>query len=124
MLGNATVTASDAHLGGLLEAFAERFTLAAATIKHPSFREEEEWRLVSGLGIDHAAVRYRTGRGLVVPFTEWSLRNAGHYPVETVVVGPTLPGPLASRSLHHLTVGSFGWPVKVEFSDSPLRPTT
>lgn len=124
MLGHATVTQNDSVLGGLYEAFAGRFVLAAATLKHPSFREEDEWRLVSGLGVDRASVRYRTGRGLVVPYTEWSLRHAGLYPIETVVVGPTLPGPLASRSLHLLTVGSFGWPVKVEFSDSPLRTPT
>ncbi|MEX2181910.1 MAG: DUF2971 domain-containing protein [Gemmatimonadaceae bacterium] len=121
MLSHATVTQNDSHLGGLYEAFAERFVRAAASIKHPSFREEEEWRLISGLGIDRARVRYRTARGLVVPFTEWSLRIGGQYPIATVVVGPTLPGALASRSLHHLTVASFGWPVKVEFSESPLR---
>lgn len=124
MVSAATISQSDAHGGGLIEGFAARFTLAAATIKHPSFREEDEWRLVSGLGVKQETVRYRLGRGLVVPYTEWSLRGDGQYPIATVVVGPTLPSGLASRSLHHLTVGSFGWPVKVEFSDSPLRPAT
>lgn len=124
MLSHATVTQNESRLGGLLESFAGRFTVAAATIKHPSFREEEEWRLISGVSVDRTMVRYRTGRGLVVPYTEWSLCHAGQYPVATVVVGPTLPGPLASRSLHHLTAGSLGWPVKVEFSESPLRPPT
>jgi len=124
MLASATWTQNDSHAGGLIEGYAARFTSAAATIKHPSFREEDEWRLVSGLGIAGDAVRYRVGRGLIVPYVEWPLRNDEQYPVEKVVVGPTLPGTRAARSLHHLTVASFGWPVKVEFSDSPLRPPT
>jgi hypothetical protein len=104
--------------------FAVRFARVAAAIKHPSFREEQEWRIVSASKMKPELVRYRHAGGVIVPYCEWSLRQGSTYPIATVVVGPTIPGELAARSLHYLTAQTFGWPVKVEFSDSPLRPLT
>lgn len=108
----------------LYDRFAARFTQEAAAIKHPSFREEDEWRLVSAIGVNPSVVQYRDAGGLIIPYCEWSLRHAGRYPVETIVVGPTIPADLARRSLHYMTAASenFQWPVRVEYSDSPLRP--
>lgn len=122
MLEAAKELAPDANWLELYDTFAARFTSVAATIKHPSFYEEDEWRVVSSIGVPQSTVKYRSAGGLIVPYCEWSLRHGNLYPVAAVVVGPTVSDQLASRSLHHLTVGSFGWPVKVEFSDSPLRP--
>ena len=107
---------------GLYDRFAGRFTEVAAAIKHPSFRDEDEWRLISGIGVDPSTVQYRDAGGLIVPYCEWSLRQGGTYPVSTIVVGPTIPGELASRSLHFLTSAVFQWPVKVELSESTYRP--
>jgi hypothetical protein len=111
-----------AHSLDLYEPFAARFTEAAAAIKHPSFQDEDEWRLVSHIGVDPAGIRYRDAGGLIVPYGEWGIRHAGKYPISTIVVGPTIPADLAARSLHYLTSAVYHWPVKVEFSASTYRP--
>jgi hypothetical protein len=113
---------ADARVPDLYDRFAARFTQVAAVIKHPSFEDEDEWRLVSSIGIDAATVKYRDAGGLIVPYCEWSIRNSGTYPISTVVVGPTISGELAGRSLRYLTSAVFGWPVKVEVSESTYRP--
>jgi hypothetical protein len=110
------------HGIALHDDFGARFSEVAAAIKHPSFREEDEWRLVSTLPSEPSKVGYRAAAGLLVPYCQWSLRVGSAYPISSIVVGPTIASELASRSLHYLTTSAFGWPVRVEFSDSPLRP--
>jgi hypothetical protein len=110
------------HALDLYDQFAGRFTEVAAAIKHPSFRDEDEWRLISGISVNPSSVQYRDAGGLIVPYCEWSLRQGDTYPVSTIVIGPTIHSDLAARSLHYLTSSVFGWPVKVEFSDSTYRP--
>lgn len=106
----------------LYDRFAGRFTEAAAAIKHESFRDEDEWRIVSGIGVNSSTVQYRDAGGLIIPYCEWSLLQGGTYPVSKIIVGPTIPGELASRSLRYLTGAVFNWPVKVEVSESTYRP--
>jgi hypothetical protein len=106
----------------LYEDFAVRFTRSAAAIKHPSFSEENEWRIVAGPGIEIKSVLYRDGGGLIIPYCQWPLLQGNAYPISTVVVGPTVPNELAARALRYLTSAKYGYPVRVEYSNSPLRP--
>ena len=122
MLEAASAMPIDAHGIELYRTFAEQFTAAAATIKHPSFDEEREWRLIFGPGVDPARTGARTGGGLVIPYYRCSIRRGGKYPISTIVVGPSPNADLAARSLRYVTTNQFGWPAKITFSQSPFRP--
>jgi hypothetical protein len=62
----------------------------APQIKHVSFEEEHEWRLVSGLeDASDLKHRFRTGRFSIIPYTNFTLWDAED-PLDllSVVVGP------------------------------------
>jgi len=61
----------------------------APYMKHPSFSEEDEWRLVSPV-IEPALCRVRRGRHALIPYVEFDLSDkSGNAGVSGVVVGPT-----------------------------------
>ena len=47
----------------------------AAILKHPSFQEEEEWRIVSPVLSDlaQAPIRFREGTSMIIPYLEFGL---------------------------------------------------
>jgi hypothetical protein len=65
----------------------------AAILKHPSFEEEQEWRLVSPVIPDYrqAAVNFREGRSMLVPYISFSLLPADSevMDLDHVFLGPT-----------------------------------
>lgn len=65
----------------------------AAILKHPSFEEEQEWRLVSPVISDYrqAAVSFREGRSMLVPYMRFALVAEEHEAValDHVFLGPT-----------------------------------
>ncbi|GAB3379879.1 DUF2971 domain-containing protein [Spongiibacter taiwanensis] len=65
----------------------------AAILKHPSFEEEQEWRLVSPVVSDFKAapVYFREGRSMLVPYMKFSLmcRDYQQMQMEHVYLGPT-----------------------------------
>lgn len=74
-------------------------------LKHRSFKEEREWRLISrSPGVNHPDLQYRPGRHSVIPYLEFSLTNSTHSDLNrrlqedslTVVIGPTLDMAAAS----------------------------
>jgi len=64
----------------------------AAILKHPSFREEEEWRLVSPVYTNHteAPLLFREAHAMLVPYVEFKLQQPG-CPVrlDHLYLGPT-----------------------------------
>jgi len=70
-------------------------------LKHDSFHEEREWRLISLFEPAGARVRFRAGRTTLIPYYEFELtdgKTEGQtLPVESIIVGPT---PNAAESLH------------------------
>lgn len=83
-----------------------------ALLKHPSFAEEAEWRIVSPIISDysHQAIRYREGNSMLVPFLEFPLQMPCDAPlkVEHIFLGPTPNAQLSMNSLkmflkkHHI----------------------
>src|SRR6266487_1004171 len=75
----------------ILPAFSMRFSRVAPIIKHRSFAEEREWRIVSGLiADDNPHLGHRLGRSMLIPFFELPLdSSAAPFRVEEIVVGPT-----------------------------------
>lgn len=64
----------------------------AAILKHPSFEEEQEWRLVSPVVSDYpdAQVYFREGRSMLVPYMKFRLAEPGERMVlDHVYLGPT-----------------------------------
>ena len=77
----------------------------AAILKHPSFREEEEWRIVSPVITDYvkAPVLFREGASMLVPYIEFNLVTEDNSPIalEHLFLGPT---PNITISMNSLTM--------------------
>jgi hypothetical protein len=66
-----------------------KFSFLAAAIKHESFREESEWRLVGAPEQGHV-IQFRPGRFGVVPYLEIPLASENqNVPVAELVIGPS-----------------------------------
>lgn len=75
----------------------------AALLKHPSFQEEEEWRIVSPVITDYlrSPVLFREGASMLVPYFEFKLTAGSGEPIplEHLFLGPTLNINLSMDSL-------------------------
>lgn len=75
----------------------------AAILKHPSFQEEEEWRIVSPVLTDYVTspVLFREGTSMLVPYLEFGLvlKKNDPVPLEHIFLGPTLNKNLSMNSL-------------------------
>ena len=72
--------------------------LVAPALKHPSFAEEREWRLVVPEGSfaqDEDTLHFREGRSTLVPFHAYSF---AYMPLERLMIGPT-PHPDLARDV-------------------------
>ena len=77
--------------------FVRSFCRIAPIIKHESFREEQEWRAISGLLGTHQ-LEFRPGRSLLVPYYKVKL----HRQITLkIVVGPQRHSDLAAKSLEN-----------------------
>ena len=65
----------------------------AAILKHPSFKEEEEWRIVSPVITDYLKepVLFREGTSMLVPYIEFNLATRSNPTIflEHLFLGPT-----------------------------------
>ena len=65
----------------------------AAILKHPSFREEEEWRIISPVITDYlsAPVLFREGTSMLVPYIQFELMTERDSPIALhhLFLGPT-----------------------------------
>ncbi len=77
----------------------------AAILKHPSFQEEDEWRIVSPVLTDYvnSPVLFREGTSMLVPYIEFSLlcEKYGKIPLKHIFLGPT---PNIDLSMNSLTM--------------------
>lgn len=62
---------------------------AATFIKHPKFKEEGEWRAVTGL-LPAEGLEFRSGVASLIPFRKVSIGREGRLPVLRIRVGPTV----------------------------------
>jgi len=75
----------------VIKAWVSAFAPLTPTIKHPAFRNEQEWRLISEpLLIGDSRWRVRPGRSMLIPYVPIALTClASSLPIRRVVVGPT-----------------------------------
>ena len=71
--------------------FAANLSFIAPIFKHPSFREEKEWRLISPFrGLERASFGYRKGSSFIIPYCRFKLKdNEGNFNISKIVIGPT-----------------------------------
>ncbi|MBK8970320.1 MAG: DUF2971 domain-containing protein [Hahellaceae bacterium] len=119
---HARVT-DEPHLFGEIESDLLRI---AAVLKHPSFQEEEEWRIVSPVINDfiNAPVKFREGTSMLVPYFEFALlgEREGILPIEHLYLGPTSSVELSMNSIRMFLAKSGINPRRgVEYCQIPYR---
>ena len=94
---------------------AKRVATYSAGIKHISFAEEREWRLVSDMiHSPDPNFRFRRGQSVIVPYFKLKLAEASDkLPIRSVIVGPTPHTGLAIDSVSMLLTSKKvrGWAV-------------
>ncbi len=73
----------------------------APLIKHPSFKEEREWRIVTTSGHDYNyhKVDFREGKSFIVPYKKIPLVDEeSSVDIKEVIIGPTPHTELAEKS--------------------------
>lgn len=101
----------------------------AAILKHPSFREEEEWRVVSPVyeddnAIGSSSILFREANAMLVPYVEFTLscgRNVG-IDLEHLFLGPTSNVNISLNSIR-MFLSKYGIvPGKgIDYCDIPYR---
>ena len=106
--------------GGNLVAYLNRY---APMLKHKSFSEEKEWRIISRpLPCSRERFGYRPGASMLVPYFRIPLSSEQRpFRVEEIIVGPT-PHPEESiRSVKGLLTRNKLLKTTVRHSDTPFR---
>jgi hypothetical protein len=95
----------------------------APLLKHTSFAEEREWRLISDpMPADHPQMAYRSGRSMIIPYFRLKLCRANEpLDVSRVTVGPTPHPKQAMDAIVKVFAknGITGWGVSV--TSTPYR---
>jgi hypothetical protein len=96
----------------------------AASLKHPAFAEEREWRLVTTdpIGGRPARKSFRLGRRTIVPYIEMNLVDAEKVVrFERVIVGPTPHVDISCEAVRALLTEIGVWSGGVEATKIPYR---
>lgn len=115
---------SDAH--ALI--FEEEVEKYAAFFKHPTFHEEQEWRLIY-FPTENAysnQIKFRSGSLGIIPYAEIGLpdgknnEQGGTLPIASIRIGPTAQPLLARKALEMVAGGRYP-DLEILGSDVPLR---
>jgi len=100
--------------------FGKQVLSLAPVFKHPSFSEEAEWRLVSGIPAS-GPLRFRRIGSLLAPYRCVSLAKDGPLPLAEVLLAPT-PFPSENEFALRLLLAEHDLPqVSVRHSEIPFR---
>jgi len=92
--------------------FAKRLARLAPLLKDSSFKDEEEWRLVSSY-INHKKLKHRPGSSMIIPYFPFQLERDGMFScIKEIIIGPTPHPDLSKYSISTLLGAS-------EVSESP-----
>ncbi len=91
-------------------------------LKHPKFKDEKEWRIVSE-DMGHGKPKFRAGKSMLIPYSEFKLEGEdGILRIAEIRVGPTPHPQLAVASVMQLiNDADKRAPAKVRISDVPYR---
>ncbi|MHB9098984.1 MAG: DUF2971 domain-containing protein [Syntrophales bacterium] len=102
--------------------FALRLLFVAPRFKHPSFMEEDEWRLISDPTDKRPReIMFREGKSMIVPYIKFFLSNKiDGMPIKEVMVGPTPHPDLSLNSVGELLADK-GISCTLSKSEVPFR---
>jgi len=87
----------------LLDKFRGDILQVFSTIKHPAFREEQEWRIISPYFPKYTIpkIKFREGASMLVSYVEIDIKNNNNDSIlfEKVILGPTSHNNLAMANL-------------------------
>lgn len=91
--------------------FEEEIISLATYFKHPSFCEENEWRLVFDSDKNSLKkIKFRTSISGIIPFVEYEIQNKEHnqlLPIIEVWLGPTVKQEASIKSIKMLTDNTY-----------------
>jgi len=96
-----------------------------ALLKHPSFAEEQEWRLVSPafMSVADKPIAFREGKAMLVPHYLFNLATKDAIALDHVYVGPTPNSDLSVNALSHYLKDKNAHPARgISDSEIPYRP--
>jgi hypothetical protein len=86
--------------------FATRLALIAPRIKHKSFEDEREWRLVAATVSAHE-LHHRPGRSILIPYYKIPMGDGDKIDsIREIVVGPTPHPDLSAASVRSLAIAA------------------
>jgi len=86
--------------------FATRLSLKAPLIKHESFEDEKEWRLVAAAVSAHE-LHHRPGRSMLIPYYKIPIGDDDKFDsIREIVVGPTPHLDLSAASVESLAIAA------------------
>ena len=110
------------------EHVSSQLKILANEIKHPAFEEEQEWRLVKTfVHANHPNLKYRPGKGMLIPYYEISLVESDTFPpISEIYIGPHKNAELSERVTRTFLAGErANYPespfVYVKRSEAPYR---
>jgi hypothetical protein len=89
-----------------------------ATIKHPSFSDEEEWRVILGEDSEGRSESFRVSRFGITPYVEMAFEPVA---VREVIVGPSVHQDLRASGVRRLLTRYQYDSTDVYVTDSPFR---
>lgn len=98
----------------------------AAVLKHPSFQEEEEWRIISSVFTNDtdSPILFREANAMLVPYIEFDLQLEEKYPLQLdhLFLGPTSNINISMNSLKMFLTQHGINPVQgIEYCQIPYR---
>jgi hypothetical protein len=112
--------------GKMRLAFALDLMHLAPTLKHPSFYEEREKRLIAiAEPLWQREVKFREGKSMIVPYIKFKLinkKNGESLPIKEIMVGPTPHTELSMLSVRQLLKNNKISSCAVIHSEIPYRP--
>ncbi len=76
-----------------------KFYAIAPFIKHESFKNEQEWRIVNVLMGEKFDIKFREGKSMIAPYIEFKLAEEELIPINEIIVGPAPHMKLSQHSV-------------------------
>jgi hypothetical protein len=102
----------------LLQFFME-LSRIASILKHPSFHEECEWRIIT-TPIKNKDMSFRVGKSMLIPYFSISLKDIDPFPIDEIIIGPAPEQRLAESSLRQFALQN-KLDISIKTSKTPYR---
>lgn len=107
----------------LAQCFFLNMTILSSFFKHPSFKSEEEYRVVVTDYNKNMEVQYKVAKGLIIPYIEIKQKSNNLIPVKEITIGPKNNSDIAKQGIRSFT-NSLGYTeskLEIGKSNVPLR---